>query len=392
MLIRRPLILAALVACLYAAPAEAQQSLEDTLSFLLTNQSIPTGDFVKDEEAAQTTSDTISRLLLVELTTLPLSSSSAGFTYRLNPSLGTMERASDSFGPFFAERSLTAGRGRVSLGATYQFARYVSLDGNDLRDGSFVTTANQFRDEAAPFDVERLTLELESQTVTFFSNVGLTNRIDISVAVPVVSLSLDGSRLNVYRGDELLQATASGEASGIGDVALRAKATLTGVGASGVAVLGEVRLPTGSREDLLGAGEASYRVLLVGSFANGPFAAHVNAGGSTGGLSDEFVYRGAVGFAATPRVTLIGEWNGRWLADIGSVIQTRAAHPTIDGVDTLRLETSGSGTHVAAAVAGVKWNVGGAWLLNASVSFPTTATGLRPDPVLLAGLEFAIGN
>jgi hypothetical protein len=65
---------------LLTAPANASAQerplpLADVLSFLLTNQSVPTGDFVKDAQAAAVTRDTITRLLLVELTTVPLGSS-----------------------------------------------------------------------------------------------------------------------------------------------------------------------------------------------------------------------------------------------------------------------------------------------------------------------------
>src|SRR5712692_9442937 len=78
-------------------PAAGQQSVTDVLSFLLTNRSIQTKDFQQDEQAAAATRDTISALLLIELATLPISSSASGFTYRLNPALGTFERSSDSF-------------------------------------------------------------------------------------------------------------------------------------------------------------------------------------------------------------------------------------------------------------------------------------------------------
>src|SRR5688500_9871885 len=91
------------------ASAAAQETISDVLSFLVTNRSIPTDDFVRDEQAAAATRDTISGFLLMEQATLPISSSAGGFTYRLNPGLGTVMRSSDSFGPFFTERSLTAG-------------------------------------------------------------------------------------------------------------------------------------------------------------------------------------------------------------------------------------------------------------------------------------------
>src|SRR5215217_8074602 len=59
----------------------AQQSVSDTLSFLLTNRSIATGDFAGDEQAAAATRDTISSFLLSELGSLPVSSAATGFTY-----------------------------------------------------------------------------------------------------------------------------------------------------------------------------------------------------------------------------------------------------------------------------------------------------------------------
>src|SRR5262245_64192477 len=129
--------------------ANAQQSLSDVLSFLGTNRSIPTGDFVRDEQAAIATRDTISKLLVLELATLP-SSSGGGFTYRLDPALGTVIRASDSFGPLFTERSLLAGRGRASFGISYSSISYESIDGRNLRDGTLVSTASVFRGEAVP--------------------------------------------------------------------------------------------------------------------------------------------------------------------------------------------------------------------------------------------------
>ena len=70
--------LAAVAFVVSAAPAVAQQTVADVLSFLLTNRSIPTGDFVQDARAAAATRDTISTFLLVELATLPVTSSASG--------------------------------------------------------------------------------------------------------------------------------------------------------------------------------------------------------------------------------------------------------------------------------------------------------------------------
>ena len=100
------------------------------------------------------------------------------------------------------------------------------LDGQNLRDGTLVTVARQFRDEPAPFDTESLTLQIRSSTMTVFGSVGVTNRLEVGAAVPFARVSVEGQRINVYRGSTFLQASATGTASGIADVAVRAKYTL----------------------------------------------------------------------------------------------------------------------------------------------------------------------
>lgn len=55
-------------------------------------------------------------LLLAQLSSFPLGSSTGGFTYTFDASLGTFRRGSASFGPAFAERALTIGKGRLSGG------------------------------------------------------------------------------------------------------------------------------------------------------------------------------------------------------------------------------------------------------------------------------------
>ena len=78
--------LVALLAVVCGLPthaAFAQDSVSDVLSFLVTNQAVITDDFVKDQQAAAATRDTIFRFLQVELATLPISSSTGGFIYRL---------------------------------------------------------------------------------------------------------------------------------------------------------------------------------------------------------------------------------------------------------------------------------------------------------------------
>ena len=336
---RRILEIIGLTCVIAAAPANAiaQQSMRDVLSFLLTNQAVRTGDIEKDAEATAATRDTISRALLIELAALPISTSSGGFTYLFNSELGTRERASNSFGSFFVERALTSGRNQMSFGASFRYSQFDRLDGNELRTGEFVTTATQFRDEPTPFDVETLTLRINTSTVTAFANYGVTDRFDLGAAVPFVTMQLSGERVNTYRGQATPQAAATATTTGVADMAITARAHLVGSRASGLTAGAELRLPTGRVEDLLGTGEAAVRLLAIGSLEGTRASAHVNTGYSWGGITREATYNAAVTVAASDRFTLVGEFLGRWIEDLGEIGQVKAPHPGSIGVDTIRL-------------------------------------------------------
>lgn len=378
-----------LAALLLAPPADAQTTVSDVVGFLVTNQAVPTADFERDKAAAEAARDTISRALLVTLTSAPLATSSSGFLYRLNPQLGTVERATESFGGFFVERALTPGRGRSSFGISAGSAGFDQLNGQNLRDGTFVTVANRFRDESRPFDTESLTLRVRSSTMTLFGSIGVTDRLEIGGAVPFVRVTLEGERVNVYRGNKLLQASATGTASGIADVAVRAKYTLFAGQGGGVAAATEIRLPTGDQQNLLGTGSASYRVIGIGSFEQGRVAVHGNASMLRGGISPEWTAAGAASVAAHPRVTVSGEVLMRHVSSLHDFSLSAAPHPTIIGVDTLRLTAGTAATTLATAVAGLKWNMTGTLVLGTHVSFPLAKRGLTAPVTPAVGLEYA---
>jgi hypothetical protein len=386
---RRVAIALPLLLAVFPASARGQGTISDVVAFLMTNQAVPTADFEKDREAAEIARDTIARALLVNLTSVPIATSSGGFLYRLNPELGTVERASQSFGAFFTERALTPGKGRASFGISATTSEFDRLNGRKLQDGSLITIANTFRDEPAPFDTESLTLNLRTSTLTVLASAGITDRLEIGGAIPFVRLTLDGQRLNVYRGTPLIQARASGTASGIADVALRAKYTLvSGIG-GGIAAAAEVRLPTGDEANLLGAGSTSWRFLGVGSIDHGRVSLHGNAGIVRGGVSDEFTFAGALSLAAQPRLTISGEFYGRHVSELRDITLSAEPHPTIIGVDTLRLSGNPSSLTLLTALAGVKWNVSGRLVLGGHVAWPLAERGLTAALTPTIALEYA---
>ena len=359
-----------------ASVARAQETVGEVVNFLVTNRGVQTDDFQRDQAAAAAASDAITRALLVNLTSVPLVSSSSGVLYRFNPALGTVERATESFGGFFVERALTPGAGRAAFGISAYTSAFDRLGSLDLRDGSMLTVANQFRDEFSAFDTESLTLQVRSSTMTIFGSVGITDDFEIGGAVPLIQLTLDGERLNVYRGTPTVQATGEASASGIGDIALRAKYTVASSGTAALAAAAELRLPTGDETNLLGAGATTYRFLGIGSVESGRFALHGNAGFVFGGVSDEMNFAGAASFAVHPRMTVSGEVLVRQINDLSEVELASEPHPSIPDLETQRLVPGPPGVTVANAVAGFKWNLARTVVLGAHVSFPLVHRGL----------------
>jgi hypothetical protein len=379
---------AALAVCLAASTVYAQQTPVDVISFLVTNQSVRTGDFQKDAAAAAATRDTIVRALLVNLSAQPIGTSSSGFVYRLDPELGTMTRVSDTFGTFFVERATTSGKGRASLGVSANASGYDRLDGLNLRDGSLITTANQFSDESAPFDTESLTLRISTKTLTFYGSYGVTDRLEIGAAVPFVQLHVDGSRVNVYRGETFVQASGSANASGMADVVARAKYRLFNGRDSAFATAVEVRLPTGNDADLLGAGSAGVRALAIFSEETGRIGVHGNGAIGWGGASGELSSAGAITFAATPRVTVTGELLLRRFTDMHEITAVSEPHPTIAGVNTLRLVPGQATPTLSSAVSGVKWNLGSTAVLSGELLWRLGSGGLTAPVTPMLSLDY----
>ena len=159
---------------------------------------------------------------------------------------------------------------------------------------------------------------------------------------------------------------------------MRAKYGLLSSASSGLALAGEVRLPTGREQDLLGTGKAGFSALVIGSSEHGVLGYHGNLSLSGGGLANEVAYRGAVCVSASDRVTLVGELIGRRYGEAGRITEIRVPHATIGNVDTIRLVSEDSSLSTASIVVGGKWNVTGTWILSGAHA----AAGQRPGPAL----------
>jgi hypothetical protein len=352
----------------------------------------------------------LNRNIAYQLASFPLGSSSGGFTFTLDPAAGVLTRSAESFGPLFAERGLTAGKGKLTLGANYTHSTFDRFEGRDLDDGSIrlILTHNDLDgsgDTLTPFfegDIidANLFLKLTTDTVAAFANYGITDRFDVGVAVPFVKVKMDSRfhttlrRLategdfflfHIFENDTLeADNVETGDASGIGDIVVRGKLNLAHQDAGDLAAAVDVRLPTGDDENLLGAGAVQAKFFLVASgSAKKAFSPHLNLGytftgesDTLGKLPDELNY--AVGFDAAvgSKVTVTGDFVGRSLLDATRVVEgertfrfnRRPPAPVQTITDTVLLTETGT-MNLLLGSAGVKFNPGGRLLFSANLLF-----------------------
>jgi hypothetical protein len=109
-------------------------------------------------------------------------------------------------------------------------------------------------------------------------------------------------------------------------------------------------------------------------------------------VADQLDYGVNLAVAAAPRLTLSAEAFGRRVDGVGQLSPVSLPHPTIVGVRTTRLNQDDQQLVTTATVVGVKWNVAGAWLLNANVLVPVGSRGLQADYSPSVALEYAFGR
>lgn len=372
----RPLALFVVALATQVTPLGAQ-TVRDQLSTLFTAQGTGTGQ-VPDPVAADRSQATLLGLFSIELAAAPLATGTSGFVYRLNPTIGMIERTSESFGAFYTERALRVGHGQLSLGLVAQNSSFSTLQGNDIGSGTFPVNAARAAGTTQPFAVDMLQLELSTSSLTGRATYGVTDAFDVGVAVPFVQTRFSGTRVTSLDGQPVFDIVRDGRASGIGDAALSARYRVLGTAGSGVALGSDLRLPTGRAANLLGTGRVGYRAHAIGTWARGPVEVSGNGGAGFGGASDEMFWSGAATWAAPPRVTLVSELFGRRLADLHLYAPVYQPHSIVSGVDTMRwLPAENSSVHVAYALGGMKWNVAETLLVGANVLVRLTDAGLR---------------
>ena len=363
---------------------------------------------------------TLSSNILTESAVVALPSGSAGFEYIFNPSLNVFERSSIGLGPIFNDRVNTLGKGVFAFGVSYVHQDFDTFNGQSI---SKLSTAdkNLFPGQQSVFITTgivdaQVKLNIKTDTAALYGIYGLTDRIDMSLLLPLTNISLKakstlrqgsptllddfaaflpdprcgvaqaqagqcrisdftilrkGTRFTFGQGTTTnIVNTVDKSRFGVGDMVIRGKARLFDSSWGNFGGLTELTFPTGNEDNFLGDGAFKARFLLLYSqsfFAN-RVNFHVNGGGkitTQTSRKDTLEYGYAIDFVLTPRLSLVTEMIGSW-----------------------RVDPEGLPQNFLDSAFGFKVNPWAGLIINASFRLPATDDGLRSDVVYLAGLEY----
>ena len=267
----------------------------------------------------------IAGLLAAQGLTFPISSSSGAFATRQLGSFSSEPidvSSSGSFGPLFAERGRTNGRGNLSLSLSAQRIVWGTLDDSQLAGHDLVSRRvyrnDQINGPAGTVDEFGADIRYTTDAVVLAANYGLTEYLDVGAALPMVRSQVDGmKRLLRTRPQENPAVVRSqrvvGTSSGLGDVIVRLKANVIPVpffagaadarrrtarsSSTHVAVGFDWRVPTGATAELffdcrtvpcsgtdaeevpdVGLGVSTAKLSAMGSVEIGRFSPHLNVG------------------------------------------------------------------------------------------------------------------
>ena len=217
---------------------------------------------------------------------LPLATPASSFILVLKNGVPTPSQ--ETFGPLAAERFETIGKHTIYVAFTFQRSVFKEIDGNSLKD---IPILFSFPTQNNP-SVNTYTQNSISANVNqyvAYGTVGLTSHFDLSVAIPFIRVSM-GVHSSGTEYSTTSPASASftqnipGTASGIGDVIFAGKGTVWRKHRYGIAVGGELRIPSGDEQNFLGSGAVGIKPYVV--FARtGRVAPHLNLGYQWNGSS-----------------------------------------------------------------------------------------------------------
>lgn len=311
----------------------------------------------------------------------------------------------ESLGAVFTERAESLGRNRLFLGVTYQNFRFSTVDGNDLNGLPIVLVTP----DLSVYTVTRNRFDIRVAQYTAVAAVGLTSRLDLSVAVPFERVSMavgvHGTEYGLGGATAAVNEYVPGSSTGFADIVLGLKAHTLERGKYRLATGLDIRLPTGDELNFLGSGTLGLRPYLAAS-RGGRISPHANFGyqangktilnpDSAGGaqrLPTNLVYNLGANIEVSRRWTVVADLLGREffhaprLSDPAPVV-IPASISGLGSAPSVQPRTGGYTTNDFSV--GAKTQAFGRLIVTGTVTLQMNDGGLRAKVVPLGGLSYS---
>lgn len=360
----------------------------------------------------------------ITLSQLPLTSPSSGFIFS-----GGVVTPTESFGPVLSDRAETIGKHKLFIGASYQYFDFDKADGVHLRNFGAVFTHEH--EPGNPYFTNDIiatenSIDLKVHQITAVATYGISDRVDVSVAIPFLDVSMGMFSLaKIYNFEPppvnhsfLPQQTAhetyydpydalfynNNSASGVGDIIIRGKfLALRGEdGKSNIALGTDLRLPTGDANNFLGSGAWGVRPFVTYT-RTGRVSPHTSVGyevngnsilagdittqkGTSGHLPNILTYSGGADVLVVKRLSLTGDFIGETLLSAGRIAD--ATFTDVAGNTHSSIASSIGSVNEENVSLGGKLNVAGHLLLTLNVLIRVNDGGLHSKPAPLVGLSY----
>lgn len=337
--------------------------------------------------------------IAAEIGAFPFSSSVGGFTFTFDPSIGNFVSSTESLGPLFAERAPTLGRGNLNLNVSFTAFKYDTFSGENLDHLTviarhdtdiigFPDVREQFEHDIVLINVD---LDIKVRILAFAATYGVTDRLDLGILVPVVHVDMDVEAAaevvqapqntlfpgvhTFVGGPESPRDSASGDATGLGDIVLRAKYHVYKSDMVDLATALLVKLDTADEDNFLGTGDTTVRPFVV--------------------VSRTYTDVLRPGLSVTPHVNLGIEFNTDHNDQnaveyvVGFDAGTKKLVGAVELIGSHEIAGDGIGDDILNAAVGVKWNPLKRFILAGNVQFPLNDNGLRSYVIPTLSVEYS---
>jgi hypothetical protein len=370
---------------------------------------------------ATVTATAINTGIATQLSQLPLASASAG---TIEVYKAGVPETFTNLGPILVDRAQVIGKGKIFLGVTASQFVFTDIDGIALSNLPFSYSQTAYypgttNPLSTTYTTENTNLSFRMDQLVTVGTVGLSNRVDLSVIVPVQRVSLGASAnnsqsyvqnagSNVAYGpiNNTIPHTA-GTASGIGDITFNGKGELWAGERAAFSGGLTVRTPTGDDLNFLGSGSWGFDLYTVYSYL-AKISPHAKIGyrwntstelynptdkfgnnqSLPGGLEYDFGADATVSRAFTIAADVLGDQY------LNAPIYERTTIPltvTTGSSNTpLSLPSSqvvNSSYTISNLSTGVKWSPGKQIVISANLLTQLINAGLRSRPTPLLGIS-----